>query len=99
MTEEITLVDDEGNPREPGPAALMMEGRPLTALETIVEERENGPAWADAVIVLADGLVQEAGPMWDALLEVPPSNTAKPLLDLIVAKALDAALPLVEPEP
>jgi hypothetical protein len=50
----------------------------------------------EAVIHLASGLIDNAGPLWDALVEVTSDNTAKPTLDIIVDQVLTAALPLVQ---
>lgn len=93
-TDEIHLVDGQGQPREAAPAEVLTEGRPLTTYEQLAE---TDPLKADAVTVLAAGLIDQAGPMWDALVEVPEEDASKPLLDLIVDQALTAALPLVDP--
>lgn len=52
----------------------------------------------EAVIQLASGLIDNAGPLWDALVEVAPENTAKATLDIIVDQVMTAALPLVTEE-
>lgn len=53
---------------------------------------ETDPANMARAIAAGALLVSKAGVLWDALLEVAPSNTAKPLLDQIVDVALTAAL-------
>jgi len=56
------------------------------------------PTQAEAVVSLGLGLVMQAGPMWDALGKMSPTNTARPVLDVIVTVALEAGLQLLEAE-
>ncbi len=52
------------------------------------------PGQAGKAIALGSLMVDRAGELWDALVEVAPTNTAKPLLDKIVDTALTVALGL-----
>lgn len=76
---------------EPGAEGYTTPGRPQPLLEQIAEEN---PAKADAVIALAAGLIDQAGPLWDALVGISEANTAKPFAELITDQVLTAALTL-----
>lgn len=61
--------------------------------EAVLALLANIPPEAVASAVSAGALlVAKAGDLWDALLKVADSNTAKPLLDKIVDVALTVAL-------
>ena len=71
--------------------------------ETIDEAAAAMPMFAQlsevqqrAVVTLGLGLVMQAGPMWDAMNKMSPTNTARPVLDVIVTVALDAGLQLLK---
>lgn len=74
-----TVTDVTGLPVAPPPL-------PIQALAASDPEATSRAVAAGAL------LVERAGALWDALLEVAPTNTAKPLLDQIVDVALTAAL-------
>ena len=71
----------------------IIEEPPETAADKLAK---LAPEQAEAVVTLGLGLVMQAGPMWDALNKMSPTNTARPVLDVIVTVALDAGLQLLE---
>ncbi len=73
----------------------IIEVPPETAADKLAK---LDPAQAEAVVTLGLGLVMQAGPMWDAMNKMSPTNTARPVLDVIVTVALDAGLQLLEAE-
>ena len=73
----------------------IFEEPPETAADKLTK---LAPEQAEAVVTLGLGLVMQAGPMWDAMTKMSASNTARPVLDVIVTVALDAGLQLLEAE-
>ena len=71
----------------------IIEVPPETAADKLAK---LDPAQAEAVVTLGLGLVMQAGPMWDAMNKMSPTNTARPVLDVIVTVALDAGLQLLK---
>lgn len=71
----------------------IIEVPPETAADKLTK---LAPEQAEAVVSLGLGLVMQAGPMWDAMNKMSPTNTARPVLDVIVTVALDAGLQLLE---
>lgn len=71
----------------------IVEEPPETAADKLAK---LAPAQAEAVVTLGLGLVMQAGPMWDAMNKMSPTNTARPVLDVIVTVALEAGLQLLE---
>lgn len=55
-----------------------------------------GPEQADAVITLAIGLVMKAGPLWDALVDMPNDEPSRPSLEIVTDAVLTAGLCLLE---
>lgn len=73
----------------------IIEEPPETAADKLAK---LAPEQAEAVVSLGLSLVMKAGPMWDAMNKMSPTNTARPVLDVIVTVALDAGLQLLEAE-
>ncbi len=73
----------------------IIEVPPETAADKLAK---LAPEQAEAVVTLGLGLVMQAGPMWDAMNKMSPTNTARPVLDVIVTVALEAGLQLLEAE-
>ena len=71
----------------------IIEIPPETAADKLAK---LAPEQAEAVVTLGLGLVMQAGPMWDAMNKMSPTNTARPVLDVIVTVALEAGLQLLE---
>ena len=71
----------------------IIEVPPETAADKLAK---LAPEQAEAVVTLGLGLVMQAGPMWDAMTKMSASNTARPVLDVIVTVALEAGLQLLE---
>jgi len=71
----------------------IIEVPPETAADKLAK---LAPEQAEAVVTLGLGLVMQAGPMWDAMNKMSPTNTARPVLDVIVTVALEAGLQLLE---
>ena len=71
----------------------IIEVPPETAADKLTK---LAPEQAEAVVSLGLGLVMQAGPMWDAMNKMSPTNTARPVLDVIVTVALEAGLQLLE---
>ena len=71
----------------------IVEEPPETAADKLAK---LAPEQAEAVVSLGLGLVMQAGPMWDAMNKMSPTNTARPVLDVIVTVALDAGLQLLK---
>ena len=71
----------------------IIEVPPETAADKLAK---LAPEQAEAVVTLGLGLVIQAGPMWDAMNKMSPTNTARPVLDVIVTVALEAGLQLLE---
>ena len=83
MTEQpaVTYGGAETEEFEPGTPAAPAEDPP--------------PVQLAQVLALGLGFVNRAGDLWDALLKVSDTNTAKPALEVVTDVALRAALPLV----
>ena len=93
-TGTLTVFHDDGTETVTQLTDLpIIEEPPETAADKLAK---LDPAQAEAVVTLGLGLVMQAGPMWDALSKMSATNTARPVLDVIVTVALDAGLQLLE---
>lgn len=54
------------------------------------------PEQATAILDLSTGLIDRAGDLWDALVDIAPGNTAKPFADIVTHEVLTAALVVTE---
>ena len=93
-TGTLTVFHDDGTETVTHLTDLpIIEVPPETAADKLAK---LDPAQAEAVVTLGLGLVMQAGPMWDAMNKMSPTNTARPVLDVIVTVALDAGLQLLK---
>ena len=93
-TGTLTVFHDDGTETGTQLTDLpIVEVPPETASDKLAK---LAPEQAEAVVTLGLGLVMQAGPMWDAMTKMSPTNTARPVLDVIVTVALDAGLQLLE---
>lgn len=87
MIEEIwrdgVLVEVIGEDSEP---------LPLLGMEYFLS---LGPEEQQAILVLAGGLVQRAGEIWDNTVLIPEEDASKEVLKVVAEVALEAALPLL----
>ena len=95
-TGTLTVFHDDGTETVTQLTDLpIIEVPPETAADKLTK---LAPEQAEAVVTLGLGLVMQAGPMWDAMNKMSPTNTARPVLDVIVTVALEAGLQLLEAE-
>lgn len=85
LVTDVTLAEDAQFTDEEG--VLELDPTPVLAALAAMD-----PADARKAVAAGALLVSKAGDLWDALLGVSESNTAKPLLDKIVDVALTVAL-------
>lgn len=54
------------------------------------------PEQAEAVLSVALGLVNQAGPLFDSAMQIPEEDPSNQPISIIAGVVLDAALPLIE---
>ena len=72
------------------------DGAPEPVQSLYLQLLATDPDRANAVIALADGLIDKAGDLWSALEAISIQNTARPAIDIIVDTVVTAAEPLIE---